>query len=110
MRGGILAAGALDPFYPAIQDMARGAGPKISNYYNTRAAFLDKLGQQYGADYTTPRLSEGAGENIALAVGSLAMPLKGANLKAQELAKYLVNNPITSAIKKGKFPLQKGWL
>ena len=74
MTSGILVAGALDPLYPAIQDMAKDAGPKISNYYNTRAGFLDKLGQQYGADYTTPRLSEGAGENIALAVGSLASP------------------------------------
>ena len=76
MTSGILVAGALDPFYPAIQDMAKDAGPKISNYYNTRAGFLDKLGQQYGADYTTPRLSEGAGENIALAAGSLASPVR----------------------------------
>ena len=76
MTGGILVAGALDPLYPAIQDMAKDAGPKIANYYNTRAGFLDKLGQQYGADYTTPRLSEGAGENIALAAGSLASPVR----------------------------------
>ena len=111
LGGGILATGALDPFYPAIQDMARDAGPKIANYYNTRAEFLDKLGQQYDADYTTPRLSEGVGENIALAAGSLASPsrskvvmdlvnkAKSMGMTTQKSITNFVNNSIGDNVK-----------
>jgi len=73
---GILSLGAVDPFGPAIQDFSKWAGPKLSETYNTRAEYLDDLGQKYGVDYTTPRLSERGGENIALVAGSLASPVR----------------------------------